>query len=485
MPVVRAAIRRPIPDVLTSAVAASRGGSDARRLNNHPRTVAPGTPSLGAMPSHRCSGAAEKDRSRIGACGIDHERVSDNHHSTASAKQVGVPQRTAATPWANSTSDANWSSSNERRPSAVRGAHPVDRGTQSVGSCSAFGDGGDVTTAGDGGGYDRWRARAADFDLLVEHAIAAIRAAGDRPDPVFGPFAELNSLVRAVTYHEGRLLEQGMARLAAEHPSLRIMPSETALPIVPAALEMLMRNDWNALRGIRLRSEVHYRTTYTPDLFIVDLEQHRALLVDMKRSLASYPERRLDLLRRRMMAAALIAADWLYIEGRIAGVKSVEAAIIDGSSERRDRTNGIFALDEIGELIDVEDAGDALLALRAKFAQRVQEEIGAACLRAVGIETTIGSGSFAAAVRNEDLTDANEIGDPSAASHEGGDRRSGSDVIAGGSDEAGSYEPLFNATDEGDGSPNPIGTARQEPETAHEPDAAPATIVGFARGRPC
>src|SRR5690606_2131772 len=97
----------------------------------------------------------------------------------------------------------------------------------------------------------------------------------------FGPFAELNSVVRAVTYHEGWLLEQGMVRLASENPSLLIMPSETALPIVPAALEMLERNDWRSLKGIRLRSEVHYKSSYVPDLFIVDPGQHRALIVDM------------------------------------------------------------------------------------------------------------------------------------------------------------------------------------------------------------
>ena len=55
--------------------------------------------------------------------------------------------------------------------------------------------------------------RTADFDVLIDRAIEAIRAAGDRADPVFGPFAELNSIVRAVTYHEGRLLEWGMSRL--------------------------------------------------------------------------------------------------------------------------------------------------------------------------------------------------------------------------------------------------------------------------------
>jgi len=237
---------------------------------------------------------------------------------------------------------------------------------------------------GNGGGGDAEGSRNADFDLLIEDAIGAILVAGDRADQVFGSFAELNSLVRAVTYHEGKLLELGVARLASENPALTLMPGETALPIVPAAAEMLKRNGWDALKGIRLRSEVHYRTTYTPDLFIVDHAKHSALILDVKRSLATYQERRLVALRERMMAAALIAADWLHIEGRVAGVTSVEIAIIDGSSERRDRRSGIFALDEIGELIGVPDAGAALLELRAKFACRVQEEIRAACLRAIG-----------------------------------------------------------------------------------------------------
>ncbi|WP_024849947.1 MULTISPECIES: hypothetical protein [unclassified Aminobacter] len=235
-----------------------------------------------------------------------------------------------------------------------------------------------------GGGAHADGSRDADFDLLIEDAIGTILVAGERADQVFGPFAELNSLVRAVTYHEGKLLALGVARLASENPALTLMPAETALPIVPAAVEMLKRNGWDALKGLRLRSEVHYRTTYTPDLFIVDHAKHSALILDVKRSLATYQERRLVALRERMMAAALIAADWLHIEGRVAGVTSVEIAIIDGSSERRDRRSGIFALDEIGELIGVPDAGEALLELRANFAQRVQEEIRAACLRAIG-----------------------------------------------------------------------------------------------------
>jgi hypothetical protein len=234
--------------------------------------------------------------------------------------------------------------------------------------------------------------READFDVLIDRAIAAIRAAGDRADPVFGPFAELNSIVRAVTYHEGKLLEWGVARLATENPALVLMPPETALPIVSAAVELLKRNDWSELEGLRLPSEVHYKTSYIPDLFLVDRDRQLALLFDVKRSLASYAERRLNVLRRRMMAAALIAGDWLHIEGRVAGVSRVDVAIIDGSSERRDQKSGVFALDEVGDLIGLPDAGEAMLELRAKFAQRVQAEVRAACLRAIGASKD-GSGS--------------------------------------------------------------------------------------------
>jgi len=263
-----------------------------------------------------------------------------------------------------------------------------------------------------GAGGDGRGARDADLAVLIERAVEAIRAAGDRDDPVFGPYADLNSLVRAVTYHEGKLLELGVARLAAENPALVLMPPETALPIVPAAVEMLKRNDWSALEGLRLRSEVHSRTSYVPDLFLVDRDRHSALILDVKRSLASYAERRLNALRGRMMAAALIAGDWLHIEGRVAGVSKVDVAIVDGSSERRDRVSGVFALDEVGELIGVADAGEAMLALRAKFALRVQQEVRAACLRAIRDDG--GTSGASAAVDNEVVDSDDTEVDPAA-----------------------------------------------------------------------
>ena len=299
--------------------------------------------------------------------------------------------------------------------------------------------------------------RDADFEVLIDRAIAAIRAAGDRADPVFGPFAELNSIVRAVTYHEGKLLEWGVSRLATENLSLVLMPPETALPIVPAAVELLKRNDWVGLEGLRLRSEVHHATSSVPDLFLVDRDRHLALLLDVKLSLASYAERRLNALRRRMMAAALIAGDWLHIEGRVAGVSQVDVAIIDGSSERRDQKNGVFALDEVGDLIGVPDAGEAMLGLRAKFAQRVQAEVRAACLRAVGASDD-GPGSVLAA-DIEPSDEEHDDDDGSAALDEDDEEEDGAASIA----------------------MSRSRTRRSSATTPHRTERRPI-VVGFARG---
>ena len=302
-------------------------------------------------------------------------------------------------------------------------------------------------------------ARAADFDVLIERAIVAIREGGNREDPVFGPYAELNSLVRAVTYHEGKLLEYAMARLVAENPNLSLMPPETALPIVPAAVEMLKRNDWSRLKGIRLRSEVHHKTSYVPDLFIVDHSRHSACILDVKRSLASYQERRLNALRSRMMSAALIAGDWLHIEGRIAGVTDVGVAIIDGSSERRDRATGIFALTEIGELIGIPDAGEAMLELRARFARRVQEEVHDACIRAVG------SGGGA----DGESAPADELDEPGEGA---------------GQDEVVDDDVMDAAAEDDDEEPfggGRAGTGSARRDQGTEPECRPVS-VGFARG---
>lgn len=217
---------------------------------------------------------------------------------------------------------------------------------------------------------------------LVDQALEAIRAGNARCDEVFGDYAELNSFVRAVTFHEGILLEQGLERLASLSPDLRVIRLSEPLPIVPAALELLERNEWDALEAIHLRSDVHYKMSYTPDLLILDRVARRAIIIDVKRSLASYQESKLKALRRKMMAAALTAADVLHQQGR-QGIAEIDIAIIDGSDEQSAQERGVFALREVGDLLRLPYAGQAMLKLREMFAARVQEEMQQLCQRLV------------------------------------------------------------------------------------------------------
>ena len=223
----------------------------------------------------------------------------------------------------------------------------------------------------------------ADLADRVQKAVAAIRSGEAKPDIVFGDFAGLVSLARSVAFHEGKLMEWGLVRLAADNPDLTVMPRERPMPVVPAALEILERNGWNALQGIRLRSEVHAKASYTPDMVIVDKRKHSALILDMKRALSSYSEHRLEALRRKMMAVALIASDWLHVEGKAPPVSQVGIAIVDGSGQASDHGKGVFSIGEIGSLIGVEHAGAAMERLRALFSARIREEMASACRAAL------------------------------------------------------------------------------------------------------
>lgn len=218
-----------------------------------------------------------------------------------------------------------------------------------------------------------------DLARMVDRAMAAVLSGDTKPDTVFGNCAGLVSMARSVSFHEGKLLEWGVIRIAACNSDLQVMPQDKPMPVVPAALEFLERNEWSKLEGIRLRSEVHSRKTYTPDIVLVNRKRHSALIVDMKRSLASYAEHRLEALRQRMMAVALVAADWLYVERKAPFVSEVSIAIIDGSDQASDHSKGVFGLSEIGDLLEIAGAGEAMMHLRAMFAARVREELGRQC----------------------------------------------------------------------------------------------------------
>lgn len=134
----------------------------------------------------------------------------------------------------------------------------------------------------------------ADFAVLVNKAMEAVRSAAERDDAVFGVFNALRSTLQSITYHEGRLLEWGMLRLARCNPDLVVLPQNRPMPIVAAALEILARNEWHKLDGIKLNAQVHAASSYTPDLLIVHQPSQSLLITDVKRSLASMEGRRLD-----------------------------------------------------------------------------------------------------------------------------------------------------------------------------------------------
>lgn len=152
------------------------------------------------------------------------------------------------------------------------------------------------------------------FLRLVEETVAQVEACPLRPDVTFDGYESLIAAIRSATTLEGTLLEKGIALVAAANPDLVLIGLERPLPVHEAARAVFRRNDWSRAAGLRLDSEVATREHYMPDLLIVDGTRNLALIVDVKRSAASYKPRTLAELRSRMMASALVVRDVLERE---------------------------------------------------------------------------------------------------------------------------------------------------------------------------
>jgi hypothetical protein len=150
------------------------------------------------------------------------------------------------------------------------------------------------------------------------------------------------------------------------------------MPIVPAAQEMLKRTPSEDLKGVRFPSRVHATETYRPDLFVVNRTRHSGLILDIKRSLASYRPQEIDRLRFRMLAVAAIAPEWVAEHQRTLLVE-VETAIIDGADEVSDPERGVFRLSEIDMLLEIEGAAASISRVRQAFSRRVQAELTRRC----------------------------------------------------------------------------------------------------------
>ncbi|UWM82139.1 hypothetical protein [Rhizobium sp. SRDI969] len=226
----------------------------------------------------------------------------------------------------------------------------------------------------------------ADLDLLIDRAIAAIADGEPIEDEILGHYVHIASLVRAVSFREGKLLEQAVERLAKANPNITVLTQSLKLPLVKAALEAVSGNDWQSLDGVKLDCEAPAKGSYTPDLIVVNRARHTAYILDVKRSLASYGDTsRLEELKMKMMASAMVLPDWLYKHHKRMMVDTVEVAIVDGASRPSDHTTGIWALCEIDDLLEIDGVAACMAQLRLRFGRRVQQLLEAEARKALGV----------------------------------------------------------------------------------------------------
>lgn len=227
----------------------------------------------------------------------------------------------------------------------------------------------------------------ADLDLLIDRAINAIMDGEPTEDEILGHYVHIASLVRAVSFREGKLLEYAFERVARANPNVLVLTQSLKLPLVKAALEAVSGNDWSSLDGVKLDCESPAKGSYTPDLIVVNRARHTAYILDLKRSLASYGDTsRLEELKTKMMAAAMVLPDWLYKTQKRLMVDTVEVAIVDGASRPSDHATGIWALSEIDDLVEIDGAAACLAELRRRFGIRVQQLLEMEARKAIGSE---------------------------------------------------------------------------------------------------
>ena len=228
----------------------------------------------------------------------------------------------------------------------------------------------------------------APFDGLIDDAMTAIEKGPHIPDQVLGRYAPMASLLRSVSFHEGRLLERGLAVVAALHPDLEVLGKPLKLPLVQAAVQAISTNRWEALAGVCFDADMATERTYTPDLVIVNRRTRKVLVIDLKRSLAAYGDStRLADLKSRMMAAALVLPDFLYKQHKRLKITDVDIAVIDGASRASDHAQGIWKLTELDDLLGLSGAAAAMERLRSTFGDRVRALLERRSPSAIGLQT--------------------------------------------------------------------------------------------------
>jgi hypothetical protein len=218
-----------------------------------------------------------------------------------------------------------------------------------------------------------------EIETLVDQTVERVLACPVKIEPTFDGFGELLSVMRSATTVEGLLIERAIGLAVRPCDDLVAVPLDRPLPILAAARAFLKRNAWTKAGSLRLDAEVHSTESYRPDHLLVDVRQHRALLLDVKRSVASYKPGHLSDLRERMMAAALVVRDVLEREHDVPPVERAEIAIIDASGDAVDHSAAIFGTADLDALLGIDGVTEAVETARQLFGARIRDIVLERC----------------------------------------------------------------------------------------------------------
>lgn len=211
------------------------------------------------------------------------------------------------------------------------------------------------------------------FDILIGELSAQPFSAGALSNALASGVNEAAAILRAIPVQEGRLLERGIGIIASLNPDLVVLTQNLRLPVTKTALELVEKNDPKHFRSLTLDADTGGRKTYTPDLILVNRKTKLAHVIDVKRSLGSYELSRINDLKTRMLAAALVVPDLLYREHHRLVAEEVRVVILNAENQRSDIDGGVWPLSDLDHLVEVGGAGEALGMLRERFHARIDE----------------------------------------------------------------------------------------------------------------
>ena len=211
------------------------------------------------------------------------------------------------------------------------------------------------------------------FEVLIDALSSQPFSAAALSKALAGGVSEAAAILRAIPIQEGRLLERGIGIIADLNPDLVVLTQNLRLPVTKTALELVEKNDPKHFRSLTLDADTGGRKTYTPDLIVVNRKTKLAHVIDVKRSLGSYEVSRINELKSRMLAAALVVPDLLYREHHRLVAEEVRVVILNAENQRSDIAGGVWPLSDLDHLVEVGGAGKAIGMLRERFHGRIDE----------------------------------------------------------------------------------------------------------------